>query len=29
MIEELNTVEVNKTWSLVDLPHGNKGIDVK
>lgn len=29
MIEELDSIEVNKTWSLVDLSHGNKAIYVK
>ncbi|GAU34193.1 hypothetical protein TSUD_162940 [Trifolium subterraneum] len=29
MIEELDSIEKNDTWSLVDLPHGKKAIDVK
>lgn len=29
MLEELKSIEVNKTWSLVELPQGKKEIDVK
>ncbi|CAJ2632822.1 unnamed protein product [Trifolium pratense] len=29
MIEELDSIENNDTWSLVSLPHGKKAIDVK
>lgn len=29
MIEELKSIKVNKTWSLVKLPQGKKAVDVK
>lgn len=29
MKEELKSIEVNKTWSLVELPQGKKANDVK
>jgi hypothetical protein len=29
MIEELDSIESNQTWELVDLPHKKKAIDVK
>ena len=29
MTEELKSIEVNNTWSLVELPKDKKGIDVK
>jgi hypothetical protein len=29
MIEEPNSIENNDTWSLVNLPHDKKAIDVK
>ncbi|GAU30981.1 hypothetical protein TSUD_104950 [Trifolium subterraneum] len=29
MTKELASIEKNDTWSLVDLPHGKKAIDVK
>lgn len=29
MKEELKSIEKNKTWELVNLPQGNKPIDVK
>ncbi|WVY95960.1 hypothetical protein V8G54_028111 [Vigna mungo] len=28
MIEELRSIEKNKTWKLMDLPHGKKSIDL-
>lgn len=28
MMEELKSIEVNKTWSLVELPKGKKEIDM-
>jgi len=29
MLEELKSIEKNKTWELVDLPHHKHPIDVK
>lgn len=29
MMEELYSIKFNKTWTLLDLPHVNKEIDVK
>lgn len=29
MMEELKSIEVNKTWSLIELPQGKKEINVK
>lgn len=29
MLEELKSIEVNKTWSLFELPQGKKETDVK
>lgn len=29
MLEELGSIEENKTWSLVDLPHGHRAIGLK
>ncbi|WVZ15560.1 hypothetical protein V8G54_013126 [Vigna mungo] len=29
MTEELRSIEKNKTWKLMDLPHGKQSIDVK
>ncbi|MCI96804.1 putative reverse transcriptase (RNA-dependent DNA polymerase), partial [Trifolium medium] len=29
MTEELDSIECNDTWSLVNLPHGKRAIDVK
>lgn len=28
LMEDLKSIEVNKTWSLVELPYGKKDIDV-
>lgn len=29
MMKELKSIEVNKTWALVELPQDKKAIDVK
>lgn len=29
MNKELKSIEVNKTWSLVEFPHGKKEMDGK
>lgn len=29
MIDELNSIEKNQTWELIQLPDGKKAIDVK
>jgi hypothetical protein len=29
MVEELESIEENRTWSLVDLPKGQRPIGVK